>query len=234
MSSPLRDARGQIDLRVGGMTCASCAARVEKKLNRLDGVTASVNFATETAHVEYAEPVSVDELIRTVEATGYTAAPPAADEPEAVVTEAPEERSLRQRLIGSAVLTLPVLAVAGVRAGHAGDRVGGVAVPPGRPGQPATRRRDHGHADLARRAGLVRLECLRAVLRRGGGAGDADGLRVARAARLGAGAALPRGGRRAHHVPAGRALLRSPRQAPCRLGVAGAAGAGSQGRGGAP
>jgi Cu+-exporting ATPase len=116
MSSPLRDARGQIDLQVGGMTCASCAARVEKKLNRLDGVTASVNFATETAHVEYAEPVTVDELIRTVEATGYTAAPPAADEPEAAATEAPEERSLRQRLIGSAVLTLPVLALAMVPA----------------------------------------------------------------------------------------------------------------------
>jgi Cu+-exporting ATPase len=112
MSSPLRDARGQIDLQVGGMTCASCAARIEKKLNRLDGVTASVNFATETAHVEYATPVTVDELIRTVEATGYTAAPPAADEPEAEATEAPEERSLRQRLIGSAVLTLPVLALA--------------------------------------------------------------------------------------------------------------------------
>ncbi|MGH3655827.1 MAG: heavy-metal-associated domain-containing protein [Micromonosporaceae bacterium] len=55
----------EIDLRVGGMTCASCAARVEEKLNRPDGVVASVNFATETARVEFGEPVSVDDLVRT-------------------------------------------------------------------------------------------------------------------------------------------------------------------------
>jgi Cu+-exporting ATPase len=120
MNSPLRDARGlaSIDLQVGGMTCASCAARIEKKLNRLDGVQASVNFATDTARVEYADPVSVDDLIRTVEATGYTATPPAA--PAEVPAETPaeepgesaEERSLRQRLVVSALLSAPVLAMA--------------------------------------------------------------------------------------------------------------------------
>jgi Cu+-exporting ATPase len=118
MNSPLRDARGAIELQVGGMTCASCAARIEKKLNRMDGVRASVNFATETAHVAYADPVSVDDLIRTVEATGYTATPPAppVEEPteaaEAPAEESPEERSLRQRLVVSALLSAPVLAMA--------------------------------------------------------------------------------------------------------------------------
>ncbi len=117
MNSPLRDARGAIELQVGGMTCASCAARIEKKLNRMDGVRASVNFATETAHVEYADPVSVDDLIRTVEATGYTATPPAPPTDESTeaaegTAESPEERSLRQRLVTSALLSAPVLAMA--------------------------------------------------------------------------------------------------------------------------
>src|SRR5699024_3410579 len=61
----------------GGMTCASCAARVERKLNRLDGVQASVNFATEQARVQAPEGVGVDELIAAVSATGYTATPSA-------------------------------------------------------------------------------------------------------------------------------------------------------------
>ncbi|WP_344312902.1 heavy metal-associated domain-containing protein, partial [Agromyces terreus] len=63
----------QVDLLVGGMTCASCAARVEKKLNRLPGVEASVNYATEKARVLLPEGVSVEQAIATVEATGYTA-----------------------------------------------------------------------------------------------------------------------------------------------------------------
>ena len=58
------------------MTCASCAARVEKKLNRIDGVTATVNYATEKAKVTYADGVTADDLIATVEKTGYTAALP--------------------------------------------------------------------------------------------------------------------------------------------------------------
>jgi P-type Cu+ transporter len=62
-----------VDLQIGGMTCASCVARIEKKLNRLDGVSASVNFATETARVTFPGTVALAELVRTVEATGYTA-----------------------------------------------------------------------------------------------------------------------------------------------------------------
>jgi len=105
-----------VELRIGGMTCASCAARVEKKLNRLPGVEASVNFATEKARVSLPEGVSVQDAIATVEATGYTAALP---EPPAVHTDTPpaaggdvEVESLRRRLLVSAVLTVPVLLLA--------------------------------------------------------------------------------------------------------------------------
>jgi Cu+-exporting ATPase len=65
-----------VELEIGGMTCASCAARIEKKLNRMDGVSATVNYATEKAKVAYDDGVAVGDLIATVEATGYTAALP--------------------------------------------------------------------------------------------------------------------------------------------------------------
>ena len=61
------------DLQVGGMTCASCAARVEKKLNRMPGVSATVNYATESAHVVLPEGTPAEAAIATVETTGYTA-----------------------------------------------------------------------------------------------------------------------------------------------------------------
>ena len=59
-----------VDLTIGGMTCASCAARIEKKLNRLDGVTATVNFATEKARVSFPAAVSPADLISVVEQAG--------------------------------------------------------------------------------------------------------------------------------------------------------------------
>src|SRR5690349_18348148 len=65
----------RVDLKIGGMTCATCAARVEKKLNRMAGVEATVNFATEVARVAYTGPVTIADLVKTVEATGYTAQP---------------------------------------------------------------------------------------------------------------------------------------------------------------
>ena len=70
----------RVELEIGGMTCTSCAARVEKKLNKVDGVDASVNYATEIASVAY-DPsrVALEELVRTVEATGYSAALPNAE-----------------------------------------------------------------------------------------------------------------------------------------------------------
>ena len=74
-------AAAEVELAIGGMTCASCAARVEKKLNRMEGVTATVNYATEKAKVSYTDEVSVQDLIATVEATGYTAREPAPPTP---------------------------------------------------------------------------------------------------------------------------------------------------------
>ncbi|MGE4364320.1 MAG: cation transporter, partial [Mycolicibacterium sp.] len=71
-----------IELSIGGMTCASCAARVEKKLNKLDGVTATVNFATEKARVAFGDEVSPGQLVSAVESAGYQAElPERPDEP---------------------------------------------------------------------------------------------------------------------------------------------------------
>ena len=64
-----------VDLTIGGMTCASCAARIERKLNRLNGVVASVNFATGTARVEHAAGIPLPTLVSTVESLGYSAKP---------------------------------------------------------------------------------------------------------------------------------------------------------------
>ncbi|MGP4048203.1 heavy metal translocating P-type ATPase [Streptomyces sp. 2A115] len=111
----------EVELAIGGMTCASCAARIEKKLNRMDGVTATVNYATEKAKVAYADGVSVQDLVATVEATGYTAQEPAPvqDRPESgdEAAEADDElRPLRERLITAVVLSVPVIAMAMVPA----------------------------------------------------------------------------------------------------------------------
>ncbi|OPG02995.1 carbonate dehydratase [Streptomyces sp. GKU 895] len=100
---------GEVELLIGGMTCASCAARVEKKLNRMDGVTATVNYATEKAKVTYAEGVEVADLIATVVKTGYTAEEPAPPAAEPAPHEDPEPASLRQRLVVSALLAVPVV-----------------------------------------------------------------------------------------------------------------------------
>ena len=111
-----------VDLAIGGMTCASCAARVEKKLNRLDGVAATVNYATERARVSFPASVSTEELIAVVEQAGYTAVPPAPQpaEPQAEaggrVPERDEVVSLRQRLLVSAALAVPVVVLAMVPA----------------------------------------------------------------------------------------------------------------------
>ncbi|MDP9396320.1 MAG: cadmium-translocating P-type ATPase [Actinomycetota bacterium] len=99
------------------MTCASCAARVEKRLNKLDGVTATVNYATEKARVAYPDVVGVDELVAAVERAGYTAAPPAPPETSTDGAAADDaSRTLRRRLGISLVLTVPVVAMAMVPA----------------------------------------------------------------------------------------------------------------------
>ncbi|MFV0432423.1 MAG: heavy metal translocating P-type ATPase [Leucobacter sp.] len=118
-----------VELQIGGMTCASCANRIERKLNKLDGVEATVNYATEKAKVTFPEGYDPALLIEEVEKTGYTASLPkprvragaergsgaeGVDGGEAAAD--PELVSLRQRLIGSVILTVPVIAMAMVPA----------------------------------------------------------------------------------------------------------------------
>lgn len=105
-----REHAQHVDLLVGGMTCASCVGRVEKKLNRLDGVSASVNLATASASVDY-DPTLVDAatLVATVEKTGYTAAVSGPAQRDAEETEPAEEDDYRRRLLVAAPLTLAVL-----------------------------------------------------------------------------------------------------------------------------
>jgi P-type Cu+ transporter len=106
----------RIELEIGGMTCASCANRIEKRLNRMDGVEASVNYATEKATVTAPAGLDPQELITEVEKTGYTAALPAppaepGDEHDHDVADT-ELVGLRHRLIGSIVLSVPVILLA--------------------------------------------------------------------------------------------------------------------------
>ncbi|GAB3051103.1 heavy metal translocating P-type ATPase [Intrasporangium mesophilum] len=125
-----------VELEITGMTCASCANRIERKLNRLEGVTATVNYATEKAKVQFPGTLSLDDLVSTVEAAGYgaTVPPPVTsqrEDAERSVTggradghgsEEPGQaayehvRSLRQRLVVSTLLTVPVIAMAMVPA----------------------------------------------------------------------------------------------------------------------
>ena len=111
------------DLRLSGMSCASCAARIERGLNGLDGVQASVNFAVEQAHVEHSPEVTADELVHAVQQAGYRAsvidhgAHGGHDAHDHMNHDVPTEQ-LRPRLIGSAVLAVPVLALSMVMAWH--------------------------------------------------------------------------------------------------------------------
>ncbi|MGY6018202.1 heavy metal translocating P-type ATPase [Streptomyces spinosirectus] len=113
--APIRTAAdgSEVELLIGGMTCASCAARVEKKLNRMDGVTATVNYATEKARITYPAGIQVADLIATVVKTGYSAEEPPPPQPEpAAAQETPEDPELaswRGRFTVSALLALPVV-----------------------------------------------------------------------------------------------------------------------------
>ncbi|GHF21838.1 carbonate dehydratase [Streptomyces werraensis] len=117
----------EVELAIGGMTCASCAARIEKKLNRMEGVSATVNYATEKAKVTFRPDLDVADLIATVEATGYTARQPEPDSAPGAAgddqgggpgqeTQGDELRPLRQRLVTAVVLAVPVIAMAMVPA----------------------------------------------------------------------------------------------------------------------
>ena len=111
-----------VTLDISGMTCASCATRIERKLNKLDGVTASVSYATEKALVAVPDTVTTDDLLATVAAAGYAATPvPVVRERPPAGTSTPDRHevelaALRQRLLVSALLTVPVVLVAMVPA----------------------------------------------------------------------------------------------------------------------
>ncbi|MFF6977689.1 heavy metal translocating P-type ATPase [Streptomyces sp. NPDC008343] len=108
--APATAGPSQVELLIGGMTCASCAARVEKKLNRMDGVTATVNYATEKAKVSFPAGIQVADLIATVERTGYTAEEPAPPQPTS--DEPPADAELtgyHRRLTVCALLAVPVI-----------------------------------------------------------------------------------------------------------------------------
>src|SRR5438046_7264611 len=106
----------RVRLEIGGMTCASCAARIERKLNKLEGVEATVNYATEEAAVNF-DParLDVDALLSVIEATGYTAALPgtALD-----AEQRGETKGLRLRLIVSALLSAPLAVLVAMPPAH--------------------------------------------------------------------------------------------------------------------
>ena len=101
----------RVDLAIDGMTCASCAARIEKRLNKLDGVTATVNYATEQARVEYPADIDPQQLVAEVEAAGYGAHLPSAPGDQAADAAVDPTRALRDRLLICIALTVPVLAM---------------------------------------------------------------------------------------------------------------------------
>ena len=227
------------ELVVGGMTCAACAARVQAKLNKVTGVTASVNLSTERAYVTAPAQLCARDLIDVVEAAGYTAgaggpgragrrggrhrrgrrgggaaAAPQADAGAGVLR--PADRSVADA-VGLPVDPVPGLAVAAGRAGRAGGDLGRVAVPRrGAAAGPAPVLFD-GHAGLAGHPGRLRLVGVRDVR---------AGPRAGRAQRAGEPAArlrrrdLPGGGRLGDHVPAGREAVRGARPAHRRAGHA--------------
>ncbi|WP_246162059.1 heavy metal translocating P-type ATPase [Aeromicrobium ginsengisoli] len=109
-------ATDRIDLTIGGMTCASCAMRIEKRLNKLDGVTASVNYATEKARVDASGPIDPALLIAEVEKAGYTAQLPQPAQVDVPEVDDDPSRPLLTRLLVAIVLTVPVIAMAMVPA----------------------------------------------------------------------------------------------------------------------
>ena len=147
-----------VELSLDGMTCASCANRIEKKLNRIDGVAATVNFATEKARVEFGDDVTPEQLVATVEDAGYQARlqssePAAMDEDadgraSAAAADLAGADGAGDRDGDGACAAAHQLAVVVVGAGGAGGGVGRVAVPPGGVVEPAARHRHDGHADL--------------------------------------------------------------------------------------
>ncbi len=158
-------APGFVELDVTGMTCAACASRIERKLNKLDGVEASVNYATERARVRVGTSgLGAEDLIATIESVGYGAQLAGS----APLDEEARARDLLRRLVVATVLGVPVLLLSMIPAlqfdgwqwvalgvGYAGDHVGSLAVPPCDGAQPPSPPSNDGHVGVGRRVGGV-------------------------------------------------------------------------------
>ena len=153
----------RLELPIEGMTCAACAVRVEKALNKLDGVDATVNYATERATVAFAPAVAPSELVAAVEAAGYRALLPGEQ-------ARPDTSNAGRRLVISAALTAPLVLLAmipplqfawlgmgGARAGNADRRLGRMAVPSCSAPERAARGGDDGHPHLDRDGRRLRV-----------------------------------------------------------------------------
>ena len=164
----------QLELPIAGMTCAGCASRVERKLNELEGVRASVNFATERATIEVLDAsIAPERLVEAVESAGYGARLPGAE--RSAAPEPDSSAPLRRRLVVSALLSTPVLLLSTlsglqfegwewVALGLATPVVfwGGLPLPPRHVDEPASPRGDDGHADQRRHPGRLAVVGLRA------------------------------------------------------------------------
>ena len=214
---------------VTGMTCGSCAARIERRLNRLDGVSATVNYATGRAYFTSLGGREAAELIGVINSTGYQAALPApADDSQrrrprgqgpgpAARRLRPAGRS-RHRAGDGACHPVHRLAVGEPAAGGPGRRMGRLAAAPGRAGRPWPCRGDDGHAGQPRGRRVLRLVGVRAAVRRRGHGGHADAVRV----HLQCGQRadpLPRGRRGRHHRRARGPLPGGPREGSLVVGA---------------
>ena len=195
----------EAELVVGGMTCGACAARIERRLNRLDGVAATVNYATGRAYFASTGGRDPAELIGVIESAGYTAEPPAPPSPDgqqhgpADPGAGPAARGLRpagrggHRAVHGPGRAVPRLAVGEPAAGRAGRDLGRLAAVPGRLVRARPRRRHHGHPGQRGRRRVVLLVGVRAAVRRRGRDRDEDVVRL-----------HLRPGQRGHAVPGGR------------------------------
>ena len=234
-----------VELPITGMTCASCANRIERKLNKLDGVTATVNYATEKARVEFdPDTVAREQLVGAVEAAGYSATLPSSEPAGADAEAEPDDAApLRRRLVISALLSVPALLLAMLPALQF-DNFQWLSLQLVTPvvlwgawpfHKAAWANLKHGAATMDT---LVSLGTLAAWLWSlyalfigdAGMNGHAHGVRRHPRRRRGRRRDLPRDGGHRDDVPARRPLLRGQGQAPRRRGAEGAAGAGVQGR----
>ena len=236
----------RVELPITGMTCASCANRIERRLNKLDGVTATVNYATEKARVEF-DPgtVAPEQLVAAVEAAGYQAALPAdrAGRRRRGGRARTRPRRCGSRLILAALLSVPALLLAMIPALQFDNfqwlslnLVTPVVLWAAWPFHKAAwANLKHGAATMdtlisRRHAGRVAVVAVRAVHRRRRHERHAHGLRRHPQPGRGRRPDLPRDRGHRHHLPARRALLRGQGQAPRRRRPEGAAGARRQGR----